>query len=174
MVENILPNVPSSEHLRLEGEVVGLWFEMHARLEAHFTELAAEYDLTAVQAKVLLVVQPDGTMTMRTLAAQLQYDASNLTGVVDRLEEMGAVRRQPHPSDRRAKGVVLTAEGQRMRQAFWQQLTSHSGPLGRLNSRELASLRTLLRAALSSAVGAKPAESIHRKRTVGAKRAESG
>lgn len=152
-----------SEHLLLEGEVVGLWFEMQARLEAHFTDLAAEYELTAVQAKVLLTVQPGGAMTMRTLAAQLQYDASNLTGVVDRLEDMGAVRRQPHPSDRRAKGVVLTAEGKRMRQAFWQELTSHSGPLGRLSSRELASLRTLLRSATrnpsNAGAGGSPARS---------------
>src|ERR1700682_3557117 len=138
----------SSDHLRLEGEVVGLWFEMQARLEAHFTELAADYKLTAVQAKVLLTVQPDGAMTMRLLAAQLQYDASNLTGVVARLEEMGAVRRQPHPSDRRAKGVVLTAEGQRMRRAFWDRLTSNTGPLGRLNDRELVGLRRLLGTAL--------------------------
>jgi len=84
---------PASEHLRLEGEVVGLWFEMQARLETHFTNLAAEYGMSAIQAKVLLVLQPDGAMTMRTLAGQLQYDASNLTGVVDRLEELRAVRR---------------------------------------------------------------------------------
>src|ERR1700694_4693127 len=96
-----------SELLRLEGEVVGLWFEMQARLEGHFTELAAQHGLSAVQAKVLLQLRPDGAMTMRAIAAQLQYDASNLTGVVDRLEEMGAVRRQPQPHDRRAKGVVL-------------------------------------------------------------------
>jgi MarR family transcriptional regulator, organic hydroperoxide resistance regulator len=102
---------PASEHLRLEGEVVGLWFEMQARLQAHFTDLAAEYGLSAVQAKVLLMLQPDGAMTMRTLAGQLQYDASNLTGVIDRLEEMRAVRRQAHAHDRRAKAVVLTDEG---------------------------------------------------------------
>jgi MarR family transcriptional regulator, organic hydroperoxide resistance regulator len=139
---------PSSEHLRLEGEVVGLWFEMQARLEAHFTELAAQYGLSAIQAKVLLTLQPDGAMTMRTLAGQLQYDASNLTGVVDRLEEVGAVRRQPHPSDRRAKGVLLTDEGQRVRRAFWERLTNNTGPLGRLNGRELTTLRGLLRSAM--------------------------
>jgi DNA-binding MarR family transcriptional regulator len=137
-----------SEHLRLEGEVVGLWFEMQARLEAHFTELAAKYQLTAIQAKVLLLLHPEGAMTMRAIAGQLQYDASNLTGVVDRLEEMGAVRRQPHPSDRRAKGVVLTAEGQRVRRAFWDRLISNTGPLGKLNDRELVSLRRLLATAL--------------------------
>jgi DNA-binding MarR family transcriptional regulator len=159
MVEDILHGVPASrkrtsplsDHLRLEGEVVGLWFEMQARLETHFTELAAEHGLSAVQGKVLLQLQPDGAVTMRALAAQLRYDASNLTGVVDRLEEMGAVRRRPQPNDRRAKGVVLTAEGQRLRQAFWARLTSKSGPLGRLNSRELTNLRVLLRAATQSA-----------------------
>jgi DNA-binding MarR family transcriptional regulator len=85
---------------------------------------------------------------MRALAGQLQYDASNLTGVVDRLEEMGAVRRRPQPNDRRAKGVILTAEGQRLRQAFWDRLTNKSGPLGSLGSRDLTSLRTLLRTAV--------------------------
>src|ERR1700681_3723174 len=115
MVEDMLshmagprkPRVPASEHLRLEGEVVGLWFEMQARLEAHFTELASDFGMSAVQAKVLLVLQPAGAMTMRMLAGQLQYDASNLTGVVDRLEELWAVRRESAAHDRRAKAVEI-------------------------------------------------------------------
>jgi hypothetical protein len=49
---------PGSDHLRLEGEVVGLWFEMQARLEAHFGELAAQYKLSVVQAKVRLSTTP--------------------------------------------------------------------------------------------------------------------
>lgn len=158
MVLDMLPSMPknrsealgrASVHLRLEGEVVGMWFEMQSRLQAHFTALAADYGLSAVQVKVLLQLQPEGAMTMRTLARDLQYDASNLTGVVDRLEKMEMVRRQSQPHDRRAKGVVLTDEGRRVRQAFWEKLTSKSGPLGRLSSRDLTSLRGLLRAALA-------------------------
>ncbi|SRR6266550_8048420 len=137
----------SADHLRLEGEVVGLWFEMQARLEAHFTRLAGEHGLSATQAKVLMQLQPEGSVTTRALADQLQYDASNLTGVIDRLEERGAVRRQPHPQDRRVKGVMLTEEGARLRQAFWEQLTGRSGPLGQLSRRELTDLRNLLRGA---------------------------
>ncbi|HSS92810.1 MAG TPA: MarR family transcriptional regulator [Candidatus Dormibacteraeota bacterium] len=144
------PTPPPSTHLRLEGEVVGLWLQMQGRLQAHFTRLAADYGLSAVQAKVLLTLQPGGAMTMRVLAAQLEHDASNLTGVVDRLEELGAVRRESPPHDRRAKNIVLTDDGRRRRQDFWQQLTSSSGPLGQLNSRELSSLRGLLRSALGS------------------------
>src|ERR1700694_1335156 len=99
------------EHLRLEGQVVGLWFQMQARLDAHFTELAAQHSLSAVQAKVLLTLPADGAATMRALAGELQYDASNLTGVVDRLEAMGAVRRQPHPQIGRAHMVAPTEMG---------------------------------------------------------------
>jgi MarR family transcriptional regulator, organic hydroperoxide resistance regulator len=144
------PKPRAMSHLRLEGEVVGLWFEMQDRLQAHFTGLAAEHGLSAGQAKVLMQLQPEGAVTMRQLAGELQYDASNLTGVVDRLEQMGAVRRQAHPHDRRAKAVLLTDEGRRLRQAFWERLTGNTGPLGRLNSRELATLRTLLRSAIQS------------------------
>jgi DNA-binding MarR family transcriptional regulator len=146
MRKRSVPQAP--EHLRLEGQVVGLWFQVQARLEAHFTELASQHGLSAVQAKVLLTLPADGATTMRALAGVLQYDASNLTGVVDRLEAMGSVRRQPHPQDRRVKRVELTPEGRRMREAFWERLTNRSGPLGRLSNRELISLRTLLASAM--------------------------
>src|SRR3981081_507648 len=108
MAARTKPKVRGAQRLRLEGEVVGLWFQMQARLEAHFTELAAQHGLSAVQAKVLLQLPADGATTMRALAGQLQYDASNLTGVVDRLEALGTVRRQANPQDRRVKRVELT------------------------------------------------------------------
>jgi hypothetical protein len=44
--------------------------------------------------------------------------------------------------------VLLTDSGQRTRKAFWERLTNRSGPLGKLNSRELSSLRSLLGSAL--------------------------
>lgn len=141
------------EHLRLEGEVVGLWFQMHARLEAHFTDLGARRGLSAVQAKVLLQLPADGATTMRALAGQLQYDASNLTGVVDRLEAMGAVRRQAQAQDRRVRRVELTDKGRRLRETFWTELTSQSGPLGRLSGAELTSLRKLLVSAMAAPPG---------------------
>lgn len=138
-----------SRHLRVEGEVVGLWFEVQAQLEAHFTRLAAEHGLSAVQAKVLMTLKPGQAVTMRALAGLLRYDASNLTGVIDRLEERGVVRRVPHASDRRVKEVSLSDEGAKLRLDFWTRLTGQSGPIGRLNDRELGELRTLLRSAIS-------------------------
>ncbi|HEV2241787.1 MAG TPA: hypothetical protein VGR98_12150, partial [Streptosporangiaceae bacterium] len=42
------------DHLQLVQQVVGLWVQMQSRMQAHFTALAAEHSLSAIQAKVLL------------------------------------------------------------------------------------------------------------------------
>jgi DNA-binding MarR family transcriptional regulator len=49
--------------------------------------------------------------TMRELAASMSTDAPHMTVLVDELERLGLVRREPHPEDRRAKIATLTEEG---------------------------------------------------------------
>jgi DNA-binding MarR family transcriptional regulator len=51
--------------------------------------------------------------TGRQLAALLAIDAPYVSVIVDDLEERGLVRREPHPTDRRAKLVRVTAAGKR-------------------------------------------------------------
>jgi DNA-binding MarR family transcriptional regulator len=122
---------------------------MQSRLQAHFAVLAAEHSLSAIQAKILVQLDPGGTVTMRALADRIQYDPSNLTTVIDRLEALGAVERRPDARDRRVKGLVLTSEGAELRDAFWQRLVNEAGPLGGLGMKELAQLRSLLQLALA-------------------------
>lgn len=55
-----------------------------------------------------LVDQP---LTLRELAARLGADPPYATLIVDDLQERGLVQRTPHPQDRRAKLVQLTASG---------------------------------------------------------------
>jgi DNA-binding MarR family transcriptional regulator len=143
---------PPADHLRLVQQVIGLWLQMQSRLQAHFAALAAAHSLSAIQAKVLLQLDPARPVTMRALAGRLQYDPSNLTGVIDRLEALGAVRREPDPRDRRAKGLLLTAAGAAMRDPFWQQLIGDAGPLGQLRVGELRQLRAILESALAGPV----------------------
>jgi len=56
----------------------------------------------------LLAAEPK---TLRAIAEWLAADAPYVTLMVDDLEERGLVRRKPHPEDRRAKLVTLTAAG---------------------------------------------------------------
>jgi DNA-binding MarR family transcriptional regulator len=50
-------------------------------------------------------------LTLRALAERLAADPPYVTLMVDDLEQRGLVRRKPHPGDRRAKLVELTAAG---------------------------------------------------------------
>lgn len=74
-----------------------------------FAAAAGRLGLTSVQAKALDVVREP--VPMRALAGRLGCDASNVTGIVDRLEARGLARRQASEADRRVKMVTATEEG---------------------------------------------------------------
>ena len=62
-----------------------------------------------------LVIQSVGLEGSRAIAAigqQLGLTPSTMTGLVDRLEEQGFLRRERHPSDRRATVLRLTRKGE--------------------------------------------------------------
>lgn len=61
-----------------------------------------------------LVIQALGLGGSRPIAAlgqQLGLTPSTMTGLVDRLEDQGFIRRERHPSDRRATVLQLTRKG---------------------------------------------------------------
>jgi MarR family transcriptional regulator, lower aerobic nicotinate degradation pathway regulator len=71
---------------------------------------AGEHDLSIIQTRLLGVLR-DRTPTMNQLARLLALDKSSITGLVDRAERRGLVRRVPSTADRRAVLVVLTDDG---------------------------------------------------------------
>ncbi len=75
--------------------------------------LAAQ-GLTTARAHLLWVVHHGGPSTQRALADALAVSARNVTGLVDGLVASGHVAREPHPADRRATLVTLTAGGKRL------------------------------------------------------------
>ena len=118
--------------------------DLAERLRQHWAAHAAALGLTAIQAKVLLRLIPGEATPMRKLAGQLDYDASNLTTLVDRLATRGALERQADPTDRRVKALVLTDEGERLREQFWHNLVTDAGPLTPLRQTDLRNLIRLL------------------------------
>jgi MarR family 2-MHQ and catechol resistance regulon transcriptional repressor len=75
----------------------------------------ARWDLSPSQFNVLnLLHEQPGGCTQVELSRQLIMHRSNITGLVDRLEARGLVRRQDNPADRRAFNVILTPAGSKL------------------------------------------------------------
>lgn len=75
----------------------------------------AERPTLGLNVRQRLVIQSLGQDNSRPIAAvsqQLGFTPSTMTGLVDRLEEQGFLRREPHPSDRRATVLRLTRKGE--------------------------------------------------------------
>ncbi|MFD0506250.1 MarR family winged helix-turn-helix transcriptional regulator [Streptomyces chiangmaiensis] len=86
-------------------------FELAEVLGVMMQRGVAERGLTTARAGLLWVLFHEGPMTQRDLARQLRVTPRNVTGLLDALEGDGLVERGPHPTDRRATLVSLTAQG---------------------------------------------------------------
>jgi DNA-binding MarR family transcriptional regulator len=89
-------------------------------VNAVYAESAREHGITPQQGQLLcvLMAQPYG---MGELGAVLGLAKSSLTGLVDRTERNGLVRREPDPQDTRAVRVSLTPEGSRLAAEFYAE-----------------------------------------------------
>ncbi|WP_446210833.1 MarR family winged helix-turn-helix transcriptional regulator [Micromonospora sp. IBSANI012] len=102
-----------------------------------------ELGLTPAAARALDELDPDRPLPARDLAEQLRCDRSNVTALVDKLEQAGLVERRVDPADRRQKTLVVTDAGRRMRERV-HRVMSDSRLLAGLSADELATLRELV------------------------------
>ncbi|MFF4778908.1 MarR family winged helix-turn-helix transcriptional regulator [Microtetraspora fusca] len=113
-------------------------------VNAVYAKSAREYGLTPQQGQLLcvLMARPHG---MSELGAMLSLAKSSLTGLVDRTERNGLVRREPDPQDTRAVWVALTAQGSKVAGEFYTETCRRIEELpGSLNPAERDTLAALL------------------------------
>ena len=111
---------------------------------AHLPAPDAEFELSPVQCHVLHLIEPERPLPMSRLAATLSCDASNVTGLVDRLESRGLVERHPSREDRRVKMLQLTPAGARVRAQLIRRMAGASRPLARLTRQQQRTLLKIL------------------------------
>ena len=110
----------------------------------HLPPARGELDLSPAQCHVLHLIEPGRPLPMRRLADTLSCDASNVTGLVDRLEARGLVERQPSTEDRRVKVLQLTPAGSRLRSSLLRRMTAQSHPLSQLSAQQQRALVKIL------------------------------
>jgi MarR family transcriptional regulator, organic hydroperoxide resistance regulator len=106
--------------------------------------LSQEFDLP-FQGLIALRILGAGPRPMGELARILACDSSNMTAITDRLEDRGLARRAPDERDRRVKLLVLTDEGDRVRDEITKRLAEPPPAVAALSLEDQRTLRDILR-----------------------------
>ena len=132
---------------RIDAEACRAWqllVKFFFAQREHLPSLGQEFELSPVQCHVLHLIEPERPLPMGRLAETLGCDASNVTGLVDRLEARGLIERRPSADDRRVKVIQLTPTGSRLRAQLLRRMTGGSCPLSRLSRNQQRSLVRIL------------------------------
>ena len=129
----------------MNEEIVEHLFGLVDRLRSEFETAVARFELSVAQAKALRYLALAGPVPMGNLACSLRCDASNVTGIVDRLEQRGLVERQIAPNDRRVKSLVVTRDGAVLARQVWSHVLKGTHVLVGLTDEEHLTLLLLLR-----------------------------
>src|SRR5262245_17736013 len=106
----------------LESEAWIAMYQLVVSQREHYHATAASCDLSPPQAMLLYHLAGTGGMPMAAIADLLACHASNVTGLVDRLEERGIIERIAAPQDRRVKLITTTRRGDALRRRLLARL----------------------------------------------------
>jgi DNA-binding MarR family transcriptional regulator len=110
-----------------------------------FIEIAQKVGVTpAILGALRFLEQPQ---TMGRMAELLHCDPSNVTGIVDTLEERKLAERKPSEGDRRVKVVELTSAGKRLRARSVEEMRKPPAWIEGLSATDQRKLRDILRRA---------------------------
>jgi DNA-binding MarR family transcriptional regulator len=135
-------SVVSSKRSDLASEA---WIAMleffFAKGRPRMLELWREFDLMPPQQMVLGLL--DEPKPMGELALSMHCDNSNITGIVDRLEERGLVERGAVVGDRRVKLVALTEAGREIRDELARRRAEPPAEISALSDADLRKMREI-------------------------------
>src|SRR3954449_13394896 len=135
------------------------WSLMHWLMvtnKQRLVAMAQQFKL-APQQMIALRILGGGPRKMSELAQALFCDNSNVTGIVDRLEEHGLVRREADESDRRVKLIVLTPDGEWMRDEITKRMAEPPPAIASLSESDQRALRDILGPPLEGSSAEDPA-----------------
>jgi DNA-binding MarR family transcriptional regulator len=138
------PQMPAE----VSGRISYLLSRLGASARDRFAAALAPLGLRPNHYGALRLLQQHEPTSQQTLAAGLGVDRSVIVGIVDHLESLGAVERQPDPRDRRRHALHLTAAGRdliKRADAIAEQLQEQRlAPLTAPQRRDLLTLLDIL------------------------------
>jgi DNA-binding MarR family transcriptional regulator len=121
-----------------------LLFRLFPGIRGNLLAVWDELDLTPAQGRLLQYLDPEHPVPMSELASMHACDASNITGLVDKLEARGLIERAASPSDRRVKMIAVTKAGAALRDKLLERIGQPPSFITALSESEQQTLRDLL------------------------------
>ena len=99
------------DFLTVEDEIVAALRRIIRGVDLHSRHLVHEVGLTWPQLATLRAAERLGVCSIGALARAVQVGQATLTGIVQRLERVGYVKRSPHEQDGRSLNITITPTG---------------------------------------------------------------
>ena len=112
----------------LNENVYWMLVQVAMRAKHGLMKVAEAHDLTVMQMYTLGVMEPNEPIPMNAISCFLSCDASNVTGIVDRLLAGNYIERHENPSDRRVKMISLTKNGEALREKLLTNMETYELP----------------------------------------------
>jgi DNA-binding MarR family transcriptional regulator len=125
-------------------EAQKLFFEIGMDQRSRVGSALSGLGLTFAQAHALRLLDPERPLPMSALAERLFCDASNVTGIADRLESRGLVERRSAEGDRRVKALTLTVDGVQLRGRVLEIMSEPPRAIASLSVADQRALRDIL------------------------------
>ena len=130
--------------LELDDQLCFALYAASRAVTARYRPLLDDLGLTYPQYLVMLVLWDRGPVPVKDVAAALQLDYGTLSPLLKRLEAGGLIRRERRPDDERSVRLVLTEQGDELRERA-KDVPPAMGEAMDLGEEDTARLRALLR-----------------------------
>ena len=148
----VAPDEPTS-HNHASHTTVGkagdagreIWLLLTGLFKAAKGKQLAEFDLTLPQSHLLLTLDCCRPVPMTELADCLGCEASNVTGLVDRLEARKLIERRADPGDRRVKMIALTDTGIEFQEKLRERVSEPPQAIASLSEKDQRTLLAIFR-----------------------------
>ena len=102
-----------SQQIKIK-EIILLIRKLVNGAELYTKELSKNHSITSAQLNCLLALYENGPLPPSQVAKHMMVKSSTVTGVVDRLERKGLVKRERNSPDRRIINIQLTEDGKKI------------------------------------------------------------
>ncbi len=105
------PDTTSDFHIKYTKNIVYSIRRLMQAGELYTKELNKIYNISSAQLNCLLTLHENGSLPPSQIAKAMMVNSSTITGIIDRLEHKGLVKRLRISTDRRVITVELTPNG---------------------------------------------------------------